>query len=253
MMPSVAQSLGIYRRMHWSRLKRGRLRFAAAILLLLPLAGTAIALPFARDLFDNVLDIYFRFLLPFVPALGASAMVSEEIEGKTFTFIFARPAPRWTMVIGKYIALCVPLSLAFAVSIACAYGLSSLRGTGEDFANGLPHLARVLLATVLGVFVYGALAAVIGSWFTRHPFVAVMLYLLLVEALLGSTPVIVNLVALSWHLRNLAGLSLPETSFFASELHVPLWSSTVTLTGIGGISLFLASLGVNGTEYRTDR
>ena len=86
MMPSATQALGIYRRMHWTRLKRGRLRFAAIVLLALPLVGTAVVLPFARDPLDSVLDLYFRFLLPFVPALGASAMVSEEIEGKTFTF-----------------------------------------------------------------------------------------------------------------------------------------------------------------------
>src|SRR5439155_10711427 len=111
---------------------------------------------------------------------------------------------RWTMVIGKYVALVVPLLIAFVGSIAAAYLLSSLRGNWEDFTNGLGHLARVLGAAALAVLVYGALAAVIGSCLTRHPFVAVMLYLLVVEALLGSTPVNVNLVALSWHLRNLA-------------------------------------------------
>ncbi len=253
MMPSATQALGIYRRMHWTRLKRGRLRFAALVLLALPLVGTAIVLPFARDLFDNVLDIYFRFLLPFVPALGASAMVSEEIEGKTFTFIFARPAPRWTMVIGKYIALTVPLAIGFVLSIAIAYGLASLRGNWEDFSAGLAHVARVEVAAVLGVFVYGAMAALLGSWFTRHPFVAVMLYLLMVEALIGSTPVIVNLVAMSWHLRNLAGLQLPETTFFASELAVPLWVSSLVTAGVGVLALGLAALGVTGTEYRTDR
>ena len=252
-LPTVGQSIGIYRRMHWTRLKRGRLRWAMGILLALPVVGTAVALPFARDLFDNVLDIYFRFLLPFLPALGASAMVSEEIESKTFTFIFARPARRWTMVIGKYVALVLPLIIGFAISICATYALSMARSTGEDFAGGLGHLARVLLAATLGVLVFGALAAVIGSWFTRHPFLAVMLYLLVVEALVGSLPVIINLLAITWHLRNLAGLPLPESSFFSSEFHVPLGVSAGVVGALGLLALLGAAGGVSGTEYRTDR
>jgi ABC-type transport system involved in multi-copper enzyme maturation permease subunit len=252
-MPSAGQSLGIYRRMHSTRLRRGRLRWAAIALLLLPVAATGAVVSFARDLFDPVMGLFFLFLLPFLPALGASAMVSEEIENKTFTFIFARPAPRWTMVMGKYVALVVPMTIGCVISVIGVYLLASVRGTGEDFTNGLPHLGRVIGATIIGTLVYGAMASVIGSWFTRHPFVAVILYFLLVEALLGSTPVIVNLLSMSWHLKNLAGLPLPETSFFASELNVPLWVSTLVLTGVGLLALLGAALGVTGTEYRTDR
>lgn len=252
-LPTVGQSIGIYRRMHWTRLKRGRLKWAALVLLALPVVGTAVALPFARDLFDNVLDVYFRFLLPFLPALGASAMVSEEIESKTFTFIFARPARRWTMVVGKYLALVVPLIIGFAISITATYALSMLRSSGEDFSAGLGHLARVLTAATLGVIVFGALAAVIGSWFTRHPFLAVMLYLLLIEALVGSLPVIINLLAISWHLRNLAGLPLPESTFFSSEFQVPMSVSASVVAGLGLLALIGAASGVSGTEYRTDR
>jgi ABC-type transport system involved in multi-copper enzyme maturation permease subunit len=252
-MPTMGQSIGIYRRMHGTRLRRGRVRIAAAILLLLPIIGTVVILPFARDVFDGVIEIYFRFLLPFIPALGASSMVSEEIESKTFTFIFARPASRWAMVFGKYIAFTVPLVIGFAVSIAACYGLGSLRGTGEDFTNGLGHLGRVIGAASLGVVVFGALAALVGSWFTRHPFIAVMGYLLLVEALFGSLPVIINLVAMSWHLRNLAGLPLTTSAFFSSELTIPMWVSTLVVAGVSMLALMGASSSVSGAEYRTDR
>lgn len=252
-MPTMAQSIGIYRRMHTARLSRGRLRFAAAALLVLPIVGTAVALPFARDVFDSVIEVYFRFLLPFIPALGASAMVSEEIESKTFTYIFARPASRWAMVFGKYVAFTVPLVAGFAISIACTYALGSLRGTGEDFVNGLIHLGRVVAAASLGVVVFGAIAAVVGSWFTRHPFVAVMGYLLLVEAMFGSLPVIINLVAMSWHLRNLAGLPLTTSAFFSSELSIPMYVSTLVVAGVSLLALCGAASSVSGAEYRTDR
>jgi hypothetical protein len=157
------------------------------------------------------------------------------------------------MVLGKYVALMVPLLVGFAVSICATYALSMVRSTGEDFTGGLGHLGRVLAAASLGVLVFGALAAVVGSWFTRHPFLAVMLYLLLIEALVGSLPVIINLLAVTWHLRNLAGLPLPESSFFSSEFHVPLGVSASVVAALGALALFGAAGGVSGTEYRTDR
>ena len=85
----------IYGRMAWLRMRRGRVVWLAAAMFALPIAyvaGLAIAGHWGRGLFDDVCELYFRFLIPFIPALTASAAVAEEIENKTFTFVFARPA-----------------------------------------------------------------------------------------------------------------------------------------------------------------
>jgi ABC-type transport system involved in multi-copper enzyme maturation permease subunit len=248
-MITVGAASRIYAEMTWTRLKRGRLVWACAVLLALPILGAAalaIGGHWGTGLFDELMEVYFRFLVPFVPALLASPIVAEEIESRTFTFVFARPAPRTALVLGKYFAVVTPVLLAQTVAVALVYFIALARFPG-DIGTNLPHLAGTLAAVALGTLAYAALALALGSAFTRHPFVGVVLYLLLIEAGLGSAPIVLNLVALSWHLRNLAGLPLPDIAFMA--LHVPAWASACAVSAVGGLCVFLATVSVGGAEY----
>ncbi len=249
-MIGTGEAMQVYAGMTWTRLKRGKLLRACAALIFLP-AVIAIPLVIAGQwgggFFQNMLEVYFRFIIPFVPALLASPCVAEEIENRTFTFVFARPAPRSALVFGKYVAMVVPSLLAVALSIAIVWLLAMLRFR-EDMPAALPGLLRGEAAALLGVMAFSALACAFGSLFTKHPFVAVAVYLLLVEAGIGSTPIVLHFLAVSWHLRNLAGLLPPSTAGFLS-LDVPawgsaLWVSIVTFLGLGG-----AALAVSGAEY----
>jgi ABC-type transport system involved in multi-copper enzyme maturation permease subunit len=243
----------IYARMAWLRLRRGRIVWVAAVLFALPLVyvgGLAIAGHWGRGLFDDVCELYFRFLVWFVPALTASAAVAEEIESKTFTFVFARPAPRGALILGKLWAATVPAIVVVVPSLALAWLVAQLRFAG-DMAETWPHLLRVELAAVAGLAAYGALAAAIGTLFSRHPLVAVLFYLVLVEEGLGSAPLVLNLITVGWHLRNVAELPLPDTTFLA--LSVPWWASALTALLVTPGLVALTIVGVNGAEYRTDR
>jgi ABC-type transport system involved in multi-copper enzyme maturation permease subunit len=248
-MIGLGEASGIYAGMTWTRLRRGRLLWVSGVLLMLPVLAAVGLLAgghWGRGLFDELLEIYFRFLVPFVPALLASPCVAEEIENKTFTFVFARPAPRPALVLGKYIAVALPIALATAVSIALTWLISMLRFP-SDLGDTVTHLLRAEAAAMLGVLAFAALASAFGSMFTRHPFVAVMGYLLIIEAGLGSAPIVLNLLAVSWHLRNLADLPLAEISFMA--IHVPAWGSAVVAAFVGALGVGLAALSVSGAEY----
>ena len=243
----------IYGRMAWLRMRRGRVVWLAAAMFALPLvyvAGLAIAGHWGRGLFDDVCELYLRFLIPFVPALTASAAVAEEIENKTFTFVFARPAPRGSLVLGKLWAALVPSIAIVVPSLALTWLAAMVRFPG-DMADTWTHLLRVELAAVVGLCAYGALAAAIGTLFSRHPLVAVLVYFILIEEGLGSAPIVLNLVTVGWHLRNVAELPLPETAFMA--LSVPWWGSAIVALVIGPVLVWLTCVGVDGAEYRTDR
>lgn len=250
---SLADGAAIYLRMTLLRLRRGRALWAAAALLALPLlyaGGLAIGGHWGRGLFDDVSELYFRFLIPFVPALTASAAVAEEIENKTFTFVFARPAPRGALVVGKLAAAILPAVAMVVPSLLLTWVVAQLRFPA-DMAETWPHLLRVELAAVLGLGAYGALAMALGTIFSRHPIVAVVGYLLLIEAGIGSAPIVLNMIAIAWHLRNVAELPLPETAFMA--LQVPWWGSATVAALVTPMLAFLATIAINGAEYRTDR
>jgi ABC-type transport system involved in multi-copper enzyme maturation permease subunit len=239
----------IYAGLTWKRLKRGRLVWVCAALLALPVVGAgalAAAGHWGRGLFDEILEVYFRFLIPFVPALLASPVIAEEIENKTYTFVFARPAPRSALVLGKFVAVVTPAAAATTISIALVWLLAMIRFPG-DMADNVAHLAQAEAAALLGTFAFAALASALGSLFTRHPFAAVVGYLLLIEAGLGSAPIVVNLLAMSWHLRNPADLPLAEVSFMA--LHVPGWISAAIVLSVSSLSLAGAAMAVSGAEY----
>jgi ABC-type transport system involved in multi-copper enzyme maturation permease subunit len=249
----LGQASRIYARMAWLRMRRGRVIWVAAAMFALPLvyvAGLAIAGHWGRGLFDTVCELYFKLLIPFVPTLTASAAVAEEIENKTFTFVFARPAPRGALVIGKLWAATVPTLLVVVPSIAIAWVVAQLRFPA-DMADTWPHLLRVELAAVAGLCAYSALAAAIGTLFSRQPLVAVLIYLIVVEAGLGSAPIVINLVTIHWHLRNIADLPLPATAFMA--VTVPWWASAIVAVVVTPGLIALTNLSVNGAEYRTDR
>jgi ABC-type transport system involved in multi-copper enzyme maturation permease subunit len=248
----VAAGARIYARMTWLRMRRGRVAWATA-LLALPIVYVVVLAAmghWGRGLFDNVCELYFRFLVPFVPALTTASAVAEEIENKTFTFVFARPTPRASLVIGKLAAATLPAIALTVPSLVVAWLVAQLRFPA-DLATTWPHLLRVILAAVLGLGAYGALALALGTLFSRHPVVAVLGYLLLVEAALGSAPIVLNLVAIAWHLRNVAELPLPSTNFMA--VAVPWWASALVALAVTPALAFLATVAVDGAEYRTDR
>jgi len=241
----------IYAGLTWTRFRRGKLLWVAAVLLALPVLGAAGLLVgghWGRGAFDDLLEVYFRFLIPFVPALLASPVVAEEIENRTFTFLFARPAPRSALVLGKYFTVVVPTILAVTLSIAASW-LLVLARFPEDFAATATHFMRVELAAALGVAGYAGLAVLFGSWFTKHPFVGVLGFLLVIELGLASAPIPLNVLAMSWHLRNLAELPLPSLEAVSMTLSVPPEISAIVPLVWIGLGLGLGSMSVSGAEY----
>jgi len=254
-MIAMADAARVHARLSWLRLKRGRILWVVGAMWALPLVyavGLAIAGHWGRGLFDDVCELYFRFLVPFVPALLASSALAEEIENKTFTFVFARPAPRGAIVLGKW-ATATLSSIAVVVPSLAAMWLVAHARFASDMAAEWPHLLRVEAAAVLGLMLYGSLAIAVGMLFSRHPVIAMLAFLLLVDLGLGSMPVLFNVVAPAWHLRNLAELPLPTSEMGFLVLRAPAWiSASVTLL-LTPLFLLLCILGVNGAEYRTDR
>ena len=108
---------------------------------------------------------YLRFTVPVLGVFYGTALMADEVEDKTITYLFSRPIRRGAVLFGKYLAYLGCTVLVVLPSVVIVYLLVvPMKGSlGASFIDLLKDLA--LLA--LGLAVYGALFAFIGAKFKR--------------------------------------------------------------------------------------
>lgn len=108
---------------------------------------------------------YLRFTVPVLGIFYGTALMADEVEDKTLTYLFTRPVRRGAVLLGKYLAYFVVTSLVVLPSVMLVYLLvAPINGSlGAAFVPLLKDLA--LLAVGLGT--YGAFFAFIGAKFKR--------------------------------------------------------------------------------------
>lgn len=142
---------------------------------------------------------YLDTLLPLVALFQASRLIREEVENRTIVYLLARPAPRPSILMGRFAAyLCASLAIAWP-SIAAGFALA-----GE---GGTESLARALGAAAAALVAYGALFTLAGLVLAK-PMVVGLLVLFGWE-LLTHLPGLLPRLTVTAHLRALAGAGGP--------------------------------------------
>jgi len=108
---------------------------------------------------------YLRFTVPVLGVFYGTSLIADEVEDKTITYLFTRPIRRGAVLVGKYLAYLACTIFVVLPSVMIVYLLIvPMRGSlGGSFIDLLKDLS--LLA--LGLAVYGAVFAFIGSAFKR--------------------------------------------------------------------------------------
>ena len=108
---------------------------------------------------------YLRFTVPVLGVFYGTALMADEIEDKTITYLFTRPIRRGAVLVGKYFAYLACTTFVVLPSVVLVYLLVvPMQGTlGGSFIDLLKDLA--ILA--IGLAVYGALFAFVGAKFKR--------------------------------------------------------------------------------------
>lgn len=195
-MMSFLRTTAILFRAHLVRTIRTRRCLVATLLCLAPVAFTClIALithfdgPIGKDLMIAVLwNLLVQIITPLVALAYGSAVLAEEIEDRTITYLFTRPLERAAILIGRWLAALVPLLLALGLSSVAILAILGNLGTEED-ASWTPDAFqyRLIGAVLLGGAVYSALFAAAGALF-RRPVLLGLGYTFVYELLLGSLP-----------------------------------------------------------------
>lgn len=187
----------------WRRLWRGRSLYITAILAALALA-LALLLPRRIDVaerWEALATFWLSFLVTVGAAVHLASAVGEEIETRTFTYLWSRPVPRTAVLLGKLLAVVPVLAGASLLVLPAAYVLV----TGAEAGAHVDWLVRGVAGAIAGTVAASAFAVGAGAIFPRHPFLFTLGYLLAAEQFLWRIPNVAN-VSFLYHARIVAGL-----------------------------------------------
>ena len=148
--------------------------------------------------------------VPLVALILGAAVLAEEVEDRTITFLFTRPIPRVGVLLGRLLAALFVVELLLFLGAEAAFALLS-DGGRPDPEMGLPAgMAAALRNTCLwGGLVYTTLFAVAGAVF-KHPMIIGIAYTFVVEGFVANLPGQNPTLTIQFHLKSrLAGMS-PE-------------------------------------------
>jgi ABC-type transport system involved in multi-copper enzyme maturation permease subunit len=154
------------------------------------------------DLYGSIVALFYvRNAVPLAALFYATALIADEVEGRTITYLFTRPVTRASILLGKFAAyVATTLTLALPALALSFLLIASARG-GAALRDALPHLPRDLGVVALAFLSYGALFALLGV-LVRRPVVPGLLFLFGWE-MLANLPGYLPRVTLTAWLRSL--------------------------------------------------
>lgn len=213
--------------LEWRQTLAGRRIWLAVILLALPVLLTVAVraaggfdapnLPkdagvTQADLQTGIAGVYLYVLYPMLSCgllslLYGSSLLASEIEGRTLTYLFTRPLPKWQIVLGKYLTVVCVLCVLISSSLTLSWTI--IGGSG-----GVKLWFSLLIACVGAVTSLVAIFALLGQLVPRRAIPAGIVYLVVFEGLLSLLPAVVHKASVHFYLRSLVfglnDLKLPD-------------------------------------------
>ncbi len=181
--------------------------------------------------------VYVRNALPLAALFYATALIADEVEGKTITYLLTRPIQRVAVLAGKFVAyLVTTLSLALPAVVATFFLLNTIHGwTGIGAL--VPDLFRDMAVMTLTLLTYGAFFTLMGV-LLRRPVIPGLLFLFVWE-LLANAPGYLPRFTITAYLRSLIHHRPPDEAM--AEILAQVLPTALCLEAVGAmIVLFLA-------------
>ena len=196
--------------------------------------------------------IFLRFITPILGIFYGTALMADEVEDKTLTYLFTRPIPRSAVLIGKYLAYLAATTLIILPSVVLVFFLVVPIG-GGSIAAAFPTLLRDLALLALGLSVYGALFAAVGAWLKRPVLFGIFFafgwenFAMVLPGYIRRFTVVYYTQSLIPHAMPTDGVVSILQSLFKDT--VPAWQAALTLAAILVVALALATRAVERREY----
>jgi ABC-type transport system involved in multi-copper enzyme maturation permease subunit len=196
--------------------------------------------------------LYIRFIVPVLGVFYGTALIADEVDDKTITYLFTRPISRASVLLGKYLAYLVCTVLLVLPSVMLVFFLIVPIG-GGSIGQTFPSLLSDLGMLAVGLAAYGAVFALVGARLKR-PLIAGLGFAVGWEPTVLLFPGYLKRATVAYYLQALVTHEMPQDSAVSLLLKVfrdvpGVFSSLAALAAIVGVTLWLAGRAVEQREY----
>lgn len=200
-----------------------------------------------KEFYLSVLSLlHLRILLPLIALFYAAGVIADERERGSLPYMLTRPIPRWLIPLTKFVASFVVAAIASVIGLALTYLF--LFGTTAQ-GGDIGFLTTPLLASLLTLFVYGAVFILLGVLVER-PYLVGILIVLGWENVANLLVPFVRNFTLTTHIGNaLAGWRLDSGLQWVPEGDAAMRAFWILL-GVGVAALVGASVQMRRREFQ---
>jgi ABC-type transport system involved in multi-copper enzyme maturation permease subunit len=162
--------------------------------------------------------LFIRFIVPVLGVFYGTALIADEVEDKTITYLFTRPIPRGAVLAGKYLAYLACTVLLILPSVVIVFFLMVPMG-GSGVASAFPSLLADLGMLAAGLAAYGAVFAWVGAR-VRRPLVAGLVFVLGWEPGVLLFPGYLKRLTVAYYLQALVPHAMPQDSAISVLMQV---------------------------------
>jgi ABC-type transport system involved in multi-copper enzyme maturation permease subunit len=150
---------------------------------------------------------YLRFIVPVLGVFYGTSLIADEVEDKTITYLFTRPIPRGSVLLGKYFAYLACTVFVVLPSVIIVYlCIAPVRGS---LAGSFIDLIKDLVLLGIGLAAYGAVFAFIGAKFKR-PLLIGLVFIFGWEQAALAFPGYLKQFTVAYYLKALVPHSMPN-------------------------------------------
>jgi ABC-2 type transport system permease protein len=200
--------------------------------------------------------LYIRFIVPVLGVFYGTALIADEIDDKTITYLFSRPIPRASVLLGKYLSYLACTILLVLPSVVLVYFLV-IPINGGRIGSEFPSLVSDLGLLALGLAAYGAVFALVGARLKR-PLVFGLVFAFGWETGVLLFPGYLKRATVMYYLQALVPHAMPQDSAVSVLMQmfqeIPgVGASLGGLAVITVVALWLAGRAVERREYVLDQ
>ncbi len=196
--------------------------------------------------------LYVRFIVPVLGVFYGTALIADEVDDKTITYLFTRPIPRGSVLLGKYLAYLGCTVLLILPTVVIVFFLIVPLG-GGSVGQAFPSLMTDLGMLAVGLAAYGAIFALVGARLKR-PLVIGLVFAFGWEPAVLLFPGYLKHLTVAYYLQALVPHAMPDDSSIGALLQVlsevpSVAPSLASLAVITVVALWLAARSVETREY----